>query len=124
MEAVDRAVLERLADELGDPEAVVEIVRGYLDLLPTRLDELDAPPTDESDPDEADPAGSAAPRRRAAHTLKSGALLLGARALAAAAAQVEQGAGSSDEVRREARAAARDWRRWLAFSLARNPHHL
>lgn len=119
MDAVDRAVLERLADELGDQEAVVEIVRGYLDLLPSRLDELDAvPATDPTDP--TDP-GAERPRRLAAHTLKSGALLLGAGPLARAAEQVEYGQGSADEVRTAARAAARDWRRWLATALARNP---
>jgi HPt (histidine-containing phosphotransfer) domain-containing protein len=108
MEAVDRAVLERLADELGDAEAVVEIVRGYLDLLPSRLEELDV------DGDEG------RQRRLAAHTLKSGAQLLGAGALARAAEQVEHGGGSADDVRTEARSAARDWRRWLAVALARN----
>lgn len=110
MEAVDRAVLERLADELGDHEAVVEIVRGYLDLLPGRLEELDAAP----DADDG-------PKRLAAHTLKSGALLLGAGALATAAEQVEHGRGSAEDVHREARSAAREWRRWLASALARDP---
>lgn len=109
MDAVDRAVLERLADELGDQEAVVEIVRGYLDLLPSRLDELEA------DGDEG------RQRRLAAHTLKSGAQLLGAGPLSRAAEQVEHGGGSSADVRTEAKAAARDWRRWLAVALARNP---
>ncbi|MEI5676424.1 MULTISPECIES: Hpt domain-containing protein [unclassified Nocardioides] len=117
MEAVDRAVLDRLADELGDHEAVVEIVRGYLDLLPSRLDELDIDPATETG-DEA-----TRPRRLAAHTLKSGAMLLGASALAGAAEQVEHGGGSVEAVRLEARSAARDWRRWLASALARNPRH-
>jgi hypothetical protein len=112
MEAVDRAVLDRLADELGDPEAVVEIVRGYLDLLPGRLDELDLP-------DGAD----VRPQRLAAHTLKSGAMLLGADALARAAEAVEHGSGSPSDVRREAQAAARAWRRWLAQALARHPRN-
>jgi len=116
MEAVDRAVLDRLADELGDQEAVVEIVRGYLDLLPSRLDELDVAAG--ADPDDPE---ATRPRRLAAHTLKSGALLLGANTLAGAAEQVEYGHGSTDEVRLQARAAARDWRRWLATALARNP---
>ena len=115
MDAVDRLVLDRLAVELGDRQAVVEIVRDYLDLLPSRLDELDVdlPP---------DPGALEAtrPQRRAAHTLKSGAQLLGADALAGAAELVEHGTGSADDVRREARDAARDWRRWLARSLARN----
>jgi HPt (histidine-containing phosphotransfer) domain-containing protein len=118
MEAVDRAVLERLADELGDYEAVVDIVRGYLDLLPSRLEELEiAPAVDPDDPD------AIRPRRLAAHTLKSGALLLGANELANAAEQVEYGDGSPDDVRREARSAARDWRRWLASALARHPRN-
>lgn len=116
MEAVDRAVLERLADELGDQEAVVEIVRGYLDLLPSRLDELgDDAAVDPDNPE------SSRQRRLAAHTLKSGAQLLGALPLARAAEQVEHGAGSADALRTEARSAARDWRRWLAVALARNP---
>lgn len=113
MDAVDRAVLDRLADELGDPEAVVEIVRGYLDLLPGRLDELNA----------VDGDGDGRPQRLAAHTLKSGAMLLGAGALARAAEAVEHGGGSPDDVRREARSAARDWRRWLAQALARHPRN-
>lgn len=117
MDAVDRAVLDRLADELGDPEAVVEIVRGYLDLLPGRLDEIDGVGLD----GKAD--GDGRPQRLAAHTLKSGAMLLGADALARAAEAVEHGGGSPDDVRREARSAARDWRRWLAQALARHPRN-
>ncbi len=113
---MDRAVLERLADELGDPEAAVDIVRGYLDLLPQRLKELGDDPGDPAGDPDADLA-----RRRAAHTLKSGAQLLGAFPLAEAAAAVEHGGGSADAVRREARAASRAWRRWLAAALARRP---
>lgn len=113
MESVDRAVLDRLADELGGQDAVVEIVRGYLDLLPGRLDEVDA-----ADPETPETQRA---RRLAAHTLKSGALLLGAAALARAAERVEHDEGTADDVRREARTAARDWRRWLASVLARNP---
>lgn len=118
MEAVDRAVLDRLADELGDREAVVEIVRGYLDLLPGRLEQLDVAPA--ADPDDPETTRQ---QRLAAHTLKSGAMLLGAAALAHAAEQLEGGAGSADDIRLEARAAARDWRRWLASALARNPRN-
>lgn len=113
MPAVDLAVLERLADELGDRDSVVEIVRGYLDLLPRRLDDLGPDPTD---PDLADQ------RRVAAHTLKSGAQLLGAASLARAAEAVEEGHGAAEDVRREARTASQAWRRWLAAALARAPH--
>lgn len=116
MEAVDRAVLDRLADELGDPEAVVEIVRGYLDLLPGRLDELDVSGAAEAD-------AEVRAQRLAAHTLKSGAMLLGADALARSAEAVEHGGGSPADVRREAQEAARAWRRWLAQALARHPRN-
>ena len=48
-------------------------------------------------------------------------MLLGAVPLARAAEAVEHGADSVDEVRREAAAASRAWRQWLAVALARQP---
>ena len=98
--AVRLEVLEDLVDALGDVADVIDVVEHSLELLPGRLAELW-------------PDGSEA-GRRAAHTLKSSARLLGAERLAVAAESYEAGEAGSALVTREAQAAAAAWRQWLA----------
>lgn len=105
MDAIDPAALDELAEGLGDPADVLDVLEGYLALLPARLDDL---------------VGDDATRRRAAHTLKSGAQMLGAVRLARAAQRVESDdATAVAEVRDEAGAAEAAWRQWMAGGRAR-----
>lgn len=100
MDAIDPAALDELAEGLGDPADVLDVLEGYLELLPTRLDDLDR---------------DDATRRRSAHTLKSGAQMLGAGRLARAAQRVEAGDDTAvAQVREEAGVAEVAWRRWVA----------
>jgi HPt (histidine-containing phosphotransfer) domain-containing protein len=79
---VDRAVLDQLADELGDGRIVEQLVTTFLDELDDRVAAIDS---------SEDGSGDAT-ARRAAHTLQSSARLLGVTALADACLEVEHGA--------------------------------
>ncbi|WP_243839245.1 PAS domain-containing sensor histidine kinase [Ilumatobacter fluminis] len=100
--ALDEAVLGKLSDELGSPD----IVR---DLVGTFLDELDARVLTIVGDDETE-------SRRAAHTLKSSARLLGASALADRCANIEQDGGPADDIEQLARRTETAFRDWLAAS--------
>lgn len=101
---LDPEALDSLTADLGDEGAVREIVLSFLTGLSGRLGELDAAAT----------AGRADDARRAAHTVKSGARLVGAVALAGVAESAEHGRATPDEVRAAAGPPARELRRWLA----------
>jgi CheY-like chemotaxis protein/HPt (histidine-containing phosphotransfer) domain-containing protein len=98
---VDHAVLESLADELGGSSIVVELISTFLDELDPRIEAILAGSTD-------DVAGA----RRAAHTLKSSARLLGAHLLADVCLAVERDGERLHDVRplaERTRIALRAW---------------
>ena len=74
-DAIDVGVLRQLVSELGDADVVRTLIATFLRELPTRVEVIEASP---------DP-------RRAAHTLKSAAAMLGAAPLAELCFAVEQG---------------------------------
>lgn len=84
--AVDRAVLGALADELGDDTILAEVLAAYLQELPVRREAIAA----------AAGAGDAETVRTVSHTLKSSSAALGALALSAACADMEQLGRSGD----------------------------
>ena len=100
--ALQSLALARVERDLGT-ETAQEVVRAFLDALPGRL-------TDLVDGDDG-------VRRRSAHSLKSGAALVGAGRLATAAAAVEAGGTDHADVASEADVAALALRRWLAGRL-------
>ena len=100
--ALDHGVLGQLADELGSPDIVRDLVGTFLDELDTRVLAIVGDDETES--------------RRAAHTLKSSARLLGASALADRCASIEQDGGSTDAVEQLARRTESAFRDWLTSS--------
>ncbi len=101
-ETVEEDTLERLADELGGSAIVCDLVTMFLDELPGRLEAI------ESGLATSDDLG-----RRAAHTLKASAGLLGARQLADACASIEQGVDSDVDVAGAAALARTSLETWL-----------
>jgi HPt (histidine-containing phosphotransfer) domain-containing protein len=91
--------LVRLEAELG-VEAATQVAHGYLAALPGRLAALA-----DAEPEQA---------RRVAHTLRSGAALVGLEATARLAAQVEAGVRPPADLVEQARGSARRLRAWLA----------
>jgi len=76
---LDRSVLDRLGDELGEPAVLARLVGLYLDRLGPRRDALL----------EAVAAGDAAELRASAHSLKSASATFGAMRVAELATQLE-----------------------------------
>lgn len=85
---LDHRVLDRLADELGDPAMVDTLLRTYLVELPGRLEALTSAAS-EGDTDAI---------RSVTHTLKSTSEMFGASRLAAAARAVEHAAANDENV--------------------------
>ena len=83
---VDEAVLEALAEDLGDEAIVASLVATFLDELPARRQAIS----------EAATGGELDGARRAAHTLKSTSAMLGAVALGRACRDLEAAAAASD----------------------------
>lgn len=83
--ALDDDVLRRLAGDLGN-EAVADVVRTYLDLLPHRRSRIR----------ELAEIGDLPAARDAAHQLRSTSLLVGAAALGSACAELESAASAGD----------------------------
>lgn len=104
--AVDADRLRDLARDLSDVELVRTLVRTFLAELPDRLAQVRV----------GGEGGT-----RAAHSLSSGAALLGAAHLAAVSADLEHGTGDREEVLLAAGDAAEALRRWLAVELAGGP---
>lgn len=108
-DTVDAAVLDSLAADLGDPAVVVDLVRTFLGELHGRRTALA----------EAAADGDVASAKRAAHTLKSSALLLGAANLGRACQRMESMQSADDarmmsgEILRHATDAARWYQIWL-----------
>lgn len=100
--ALDHDVLGQLADELGSPDIVRDLVGTFLDELDTRVRAIVGDDETES--------------RRAAHTLKSSARLLGASALADRCASIEQDGEPADGVEQLARRTETAFQDWLAAS--------
>lgn len=81
--ALNKALLDRLVADLGDdPKTVADIIAMFLTEAPANLAELKA----------AVGRKDAEAARRAAHTLKSTSLQLGAAVLSAKAKELEEGA--------------------------------
>ena len=97
--AVDPDTLAQLASELGDPSIVGSLVTTFLDELDQRCRDITT-----SDPDAA---------ARQAHSLKSGARMLGAFPLADACAGLEDGRVDARTVVERAGAAETAFRGWL-----------
>ncbi len=108
-DTVDASVLDSLAADLGDPAVVVDLVRTFLGELHGRRTALA----------EAAADGDVASAKRAAHTLKSSALLLGADNLGRACQRMESMQSADDarlmsgEILRHATDAARWYQIWL-----------
>lgn len=106
---VDSAVLDELTEDLGDHAVVVDLVRTFLDELHGRRTALAGAVAD----------GDVVAAKRAAHTLKSSALLLGALELGRACQRmemlesVEDTQRMSGEILRHATDAARWYQIWL-----------
>ena len=106
---VDSGVLDELSEDLGDPAVVVDLVRAFLDELHGRRTALA----------DAVAEGDVMAAKRAAHTLKSSALLQGALELGRASQRmellesVEDTQRMSDEILRHATNAARWYQIWL-----------
>jgi len=112
-DTVDAAVLDSLAADLGDASVVVDLVRTFLGELHGRRTALADACTD----------GDTAAAKRAAHTLKSSAQLLGALDLAHACQRIETLA-SVDDVQRTSNDILRhatDAARWYQIWLGRQP---
>lgn len=77
---VDRQVIEQMVDDLGGPDPVERVIDAFVADADERLAAVRAGYV----------AGTTAEARRASHTLKSTAALLGARDLSAAAKRLEQ----------------------------------
>jgi PAS domain S-box-containing protein len=100
--AIDVAVLETLAADLGSSEIVADLIDTFLDELPGRMLAITSAVGD-------DPTAA----KRAAHTLKSSARLLGAAGLADACAEIEREGASTREMEllaSDVEAAMRAWR--------------
>lgn len=95
---LDTEVLDRLADELGSGEIVRDLVRTFLGELDARTSAI--------------VSGDESVARRAAHTLKSSARMLGASQLADRCAKIEQD-GMTEGVEQLAELTAQACRRWL-----------
>lgn len=80
---LDLDVLARLGEDLGDDELLLELAQELLAALPDRVATVRAAAADAADPDAEDVG------RRAAHTLKSSARLLGLVELGEHAAHLE-----------------------------------
>ena len=106
---VDSGVLDELSEDLSDPAVVVDLVRTFLDELHGRRTALADAVAD----------GDVLAAKRAAHTLKSSALLLGAMELGRACQRmellesVEETQRMSGEILRHATDAARWYQIWL-----------
>ena len=96
---LDPDVLDRLADDLGSPDIVRDLVTTFLAELGPRVAVIVG--TDDAE------------SRRAAHTLKSSARLLGAAALADRCVLIEKGDGPIDGIEQLARRTESACRRWL-----------
>lgn len=100
---IDETVLAVLADELGDSEIVAQLVTTFLSELATRVAAMIA----------ATEIGDEVGARRAAHTLKSSARLLGGARLADACESVEHGTGEVTVVVTAAESTGAHLRGWL-----------
>ena len=112
-DTVDTAVLDSLAADLGDAAVVTDLVRTFLDELHGRRTALADACSD----------GDIVAAKRAAHTLKSSALLLGAMELGRACQRMEV-LHSAEEVQRmssEILRHATDAARWYQIWLGRQP---
>jgi len=112
-DTVDTAVLDSLAADLGDAAVVTDLVRTFLDELHGRRSALATACAD----------GDIVAAKRAAHTLKSSALLLGAMELGRACQRIEV-LQSADEVQRMSTDILRhatDAARWYQIWLGRQP---
>lgn len=94
--AIDRAALERLVEDLSDPQLVASVVRTYLRELPPRVDAIER----------AQAAADLEALDAAAHVLRSTSAAVGAIRLAALCDRIERGAPAdavaSSTIRREA----------------------
>lgn len=103
--ALDVAVLEALADDLGGFEIVGDLVDTFLEELPSRVEAISTALDD-------DPTAA----KRAAHTLKSSARLLGAARLADVCAEIEREGSSVASVEQLAAAVETAMRAWRSGS--------
>jgi HPt (histidine-containing phosphotransfer) domain-containing protein len=97
---VDARTLEALGDELGSTAVVRRLVDTFLASLDTRVADIEA--------------GDDGPSQRAAHTLKSGARLLGADRLAHLCAVAEETGHAPGSVREVATETRRWYEQWLS----------
>lgn len=109
-QVVDGTVLDGLADDLGSTSAVLQLVRTFVDEMQGRRRKLA----------DAAAANDLAAARHVAHTLRSGALLLGAKGLGTlcdrivAATDVAEARVLVDEVLQQSTAVARWMQAWLS----------
>ncbi len=100
---VDHVVIDARADELGGDEIILELVRTFLHELAGRAQAI-------SEGAAADETAA----RRAAHTLKSSARLLGAVPLADECARIERDGPAGHRIDELADATRTEFERWLA----------
>ena len=110
-EVLDRAVLDQLADELGDGGVVEQLVTTFLDELDDRVVAIDG--SEGGSHDGSDDGSDDVAARRAAHTLQSSARLLGVSALADACLDIEHGATPRPPVADLATRARAQLEEWL-----------
>lgn len=104
---VDTRTLDELAGELGDPAIVISLVTTFLGELDQRRRDIVSADSDTA--------------ARQAHSLKSGARMLGAFPLAAACAGLETGDVDAQAVVEHADASETAFRNWLAQQPERGP---
>lgn len=91
MELLDEEFLERLGEDVGDPELIVEMLGMFRDELPQRLAAIE----------DSLNGGDYPEIRRAAHGLASPSATMGVLALCEAARALERSQGADDVARRE-----------------------